>query len=299
VLLAAVAALLLAAMMIRRVTHSLEELAAATRAVAAGDFDRRVSERSASEAGQVGRAFNAMTESLRGTLQQLARRESLAAVGAFAATLAHEIRNPLTAIRIDLQRVDETLPADSALRGNLKRALHEVERLDQTVTGALRLARSGTIASQPLDLRDPLSRALEVVAPTFAQRRASLRPAALGTAVVQVSGDAAALEQLFLNVLLNAAQALGPDGQADVTITAEAGGVRVDILDTGAGIATDQLARVFEPFVSSKHDGTGLGLAVAQQIVAAHGGTITIASAIGVGTTVSVRLPWAGHTPVR
>ncbi|MGK2962318.1 MAG: HAMP domain-containing protein, partial [Gemmatimonadaceae bacterium] len=139
--------LAISALFTRRLTRSLENLASATHSVAAGDLERRVAEEGEDEVGRVGRAFNAMTESLSTTLRQLSQREALVAVGEFAAALAHEVRNPLTSIRIDLQRVEEKLPDDSPLRVQLDRALREVQRLDQTVTGALGVARSGSIAS--------------------------------------------------------------------------------------------------------------------------------------------------------
>jgi signal transduction histidine kinase len=294
VLVVAVASMLLATLLIRRVTHSLEELATATQAVAAGDLDRRVSERSDSEVGQVGGAFNAMTESLRGTLRRLSQREALAAVGEFASSVAHEVRNPLTAIRIDLQRLDETLPADSPLRTNLHRALREVQRLDQIMSGALRIARSGAITTELVDLRVPLSRAIEMAAPAFATSGGVLRPAEIGAGALAVRGDEAALEQVFLNVLLNAAQSLEVDGEAGVSVAVDGKTAQVDIWDTGVGIDPEQLRSVFDPFMSTKREGTGLGLSVARQIVLAHGGTISIDSAVEAGTTVSIQLPLEG-----
>ena len=290
----ALATIGVAALLTRRITHSLEDLAAATHAVAAGDLDRRVSERSASEAGQVGRAFNAMTRSLRDTLRQLSQREALVAVGEFAASLAHEVRNPLTSIRIDLQRVEEVLPGESPLRVPLGRALREVERLDQTVSGALRIARAGSIALKVVDLNIPLQRAIEVATPAFDRCGAALAQIGIGARPLPVRGDDAALEQLFLNILLNAAQALGPDGKAGVTVVTAEGNVQVDIWDSGAGMAADQLEKVFDPFFSTKRDGTGLGLSVVRQIVNAHGGFISIDSAVDAGTTVSIRLSLVG-----
>lgn len=297
VLVVAAASMLLAALLIRRVTHSLEELATATQAVAEGDLDRTVSGRSDSEAGRVGRAFNAMTESLRGTLRRLSQREALAAVGEFASSLAHEVRNPLTAIRIDLQRMDETLPVDSPLRTNLDRALREVQRLDQTVSGALRIARSGAITTELVDLWVPLARAIEMSAPAFALSGGVLRPVDLGAGGLTVRGDEAALEQLFLNVLLNAAQALEVGGEAGISVAIDGGNFQVDIWDAGVGIDPEQLRSVFDPFMSTKREGTGLGLSVARQIVVAHGGAISIDSAVEAGTTVSIQLPLAVAEP--
>ena len=122
------------------------------------------------EVGRVARAFNSMSASLRHTLDQLAERQSLAAVGEFAATLAHEVRNPLTAIRIDLQRLEEKLPDDPALRAPAVSCAADLDRLDATVTGALRVARSGQATLGRIDLRDPLRAAIHDVLPEIDNR---------------------------------------------------------------------------------------------------------------------------------
>jgi two-component system sensor histidine kinase AtoS len=285
------AVLAISALFTRRLTRSLENLALATHAVAAGDLERRVAEDGGDEVGRVGRSFNAMTESLRATLRKLSQREALVAVGEFAAALAHEVRNPLTSIRIDLQRVEEQIPPDSPLRVQLDRALREVQRLDQTVTGALSVARSGSIASDIVDLRIPLERAIEVAFSAFEQKGAELQQIEITSSPLPVRGDEAALEQLFLNVLLNAAQALGDGGKAGVTVTKEGGVARVAIWDSGPGISVANAAKVFDPFFSTKPDGTGLGLSVARQIAIAHGGTIEIDSASNAGATVWITIP--------
>ena len=234
-----------------------------------------------------------MTERRRGGSLQRSQREALVEVGKFAALLAHEVRNPLTAIRIDLQRVEEKLPPDSPLRLQLARALREVERLDQTVTGALRIARSGTVSSDLVDLRVPLLRAIEVATPAFDQTESTLALRGLEDAPVPVRGDEAALEQLFLNLLLNAAQALQRRGTAGVILVPMDGYADVEIWDRGIGIARDKLGKVFDPFYSTRKDGTGLGLAIARGIVTGHGGVLEMESRPGEGTTVSVRLPLA------
>ncbi len=224
---------------------------------------------------------------------QRSQREALVEVGKFAALLAHEVRNPLTAIRIDLQRVEEKLPPESPLRLQLARALREVERLDQTVSGALRIARSGTVSSDLVDLRVPLLRAIEVATPAFDQVDATLAVRGLDDAPVPVRGDEAALEQLFLNLLLNAAQALRPHGAAGVILMATNGHADVEVWDRGIGIDADKLGRVFDPFYSTRKEGTGLGLAIARGIVTGHGGRIGIESRPGEGTAISIRLPLA------
>ncbi|MBI4503359.1 MAG: HAMP domain-containing histidine kinase [Gemmatimonadetes bacterium] len=271
-------------------TGSLKRLATAADAVAGGNLALRLAQGSNDEIARVAGAFNAMTESLKRTLNELSHRQSLAAVGEFAASLAHEIRNPLTAIRLDLQRVAERI-SDPAARELIQRTLHSVERLDATVTGALRIARSGKVARSVLDLRQPIRSAMEGARPEFAARGAILEPLADGPGSVPVMGDAAALEQLFLNLLLNAAQAAGTGGRAAVSVEREDASITVRVRDFGPGIAAEQLEHVFEPFYSTRPEGTGLGLAIAQRIAAAHGGDLRLESTPGEGTTARLRLP--------
>jgi signal transduction histidine kinase len=281
----------LATLLTRRTTRALVRLAAAAEAVSRGDLERRVEEAAGDEVGRVARAFNSMTESLRRTLRELSQRQALAAVGEFAASLAHEVRNPLTSIRLDLQRVEEKLPDESDARDLLGRALGEIERVDRSVTGALRVARSGRITHEPVDVRQPLEAALHSAGPEFKARNARLEPAQFGEEPISVKGEAAALEQLFLNLLLNAAQALDPGERAGVELEADSGEALISVWDTGSGIAPEELEKVFKPFYSTRPEGTGLGLAIAQRIAVAHGGDLSIESTPGSGTTVRVRLP--------
>ncbi len=293
----AVTVFALATLLTRRTTGALVRLASAAEAVAQGDLDRKVEGTSDDEVGRVAGAFNSMTESLRRTLRELSQRQALAAVGEFAASMAHEVRNPLTSIRVDLQRVEEKLPSDSDARDLLHRALGSIERVDRSVTGALRVARSGSVKQDSVDLRKPLQGAIHTARPEFATRNATLEPTEPGLESVQVRGDAGALEQLFLNLLLNAAQALGEGGRASVALECSTETVSIVIQDTGRGIAPEDLDKVFDPFYSTRPDGTGLGLAIARQIAVAHGGEVSIHSAPGTGTRVEVVLPqYAGAT---
>lgn len=287
----ALAGFFLAVLFTGRMTRSLERLAVAADAVSHGDLERRVDDAGDDEIGRLARAFNTMTESLRRTLRNLADREALAAVGEFAASLAHEVRNPLTSIRVDLQRVEEQLPEDSPLRVPQARALEEIARLDATVTSALQVASTKAGTTESFDLLTPLRAAAHAAAPAFEERRAILRSPGADTEPIRVRGDTGALEQLFLNLLLNAAQALARGGDAMVEVEAEGQMVVVSVRDTGAGIPADELKRVFEPLFSTRSGGTGLGLTVAQRIARAHGGEIEIESAPGAGTTVRVLLP--------
>ncbi len=276
-------------LMTKRMTGPLEELAGTADLVARGELERRVSEEGPDEIRRVGRAFNAMTASLRETLRKLARQEAAAAVGEFAASLAHEVRNPLTAIRLDLERAQERSDDDGA-QALVARALGEIERLDSAVSGSLEVARSGNLDLEPVDLRGPLEAAAHAAKPEFDSRGAELESVG-GLPEIWVRGDTGALEQLFLNLLRNAAEALTEGGRAWIHVDPNSTQVRVSVRDDGPGIPPDIVGSVLEPFYSTKSDGTGLGLSIATRIARAHGGDLMIESGPEGGTTVLVVLP--------
>ena len=277
----------------RRLTRTLGDLALAADGVSRGEMGRTVPVPESEELGRLAEAFNTMSESLRRTLDSLARRESLAAVGEFAASLSHEVRNPLTAMRIDLQRVEEKLDPESPLRAPLRRTLRGVDRLQHTVSGALRVARSGRVARTPVDLLVPLDAALHASEPEMQAAGARVE-IDTGDAPLVVLGYAAALEQLFLNLLLNAAQAFdAPGGVVRVRARAGATHARIEVEDTGRGMSPETLAAAFEPFVTTRTQGTGLGLAIARRIADAHNGELSLESAPGAGTRAALTIPRA------
>jgi signal transduction histidine kinase len=223
--------------------------------------------------------------------RELAQREALAAVGEFASELSHEVRNPLTAVRLDLQRIGEVTDDPESVQRIASRVLRQIERIDRAVTGALRVARGGGIERRRVDLTAVLETARRAAEPEFAHRGARLVVNESAADGLELDGDAAALEQLFLNLLINAAQAMPSGGTARVDTSRRNGAIEVTIADTGAGMSPQQIEATRQPFRSSKRDGTGLGLKIARRIVANHHGELDLHSAIGEGTTVRVALP--------
>jgi signal transduction histidine kinase len=282
-----------AALLTRQTTRPLERLVTASRAMARGELRQRVPVRGPREVRELAGAFNAMAETLQRTLATLSKRKALAAVGEFAAVLAHEIRNPLTAIRIDLQRVEEVSHDETRRRALTDRMLESVRRLDRSVSGVLSVARSGRVEPEPIPLELPLAAALETARPAIMAAGAQLRESYVAASLPHVMGDRAALEQLLLNLLLNAGEAL--DGSSpqlvEVHVEKDAGFAVIRIRDNGRGIPADQRELIFEPLFSTKRGGTGLGLAVADRIARAHGGEIRVESEPGRGTTMAVYIP--------
>ena len=295
-LLALAGSSLLVVAVTRRATRPLVELAAAADAVSQGELTRSVEENGPAEVRRLGRAFNTMTESLRRTLARLSQREAVAAVGEFASALAHEVRNPLTSIRLDLQRAAERLPTDGRPRELVERALGEVRRLDATVAGALRIARTGHLELHSLDPAGPTAAAVAAAGGRFQERCAILEPLLPYGRPIRVRADAAALEQVLLNLLLNAADALGPGGRARLVLRETPEQVRLSVEDEGEGIPAERALRVFEPFFTTRAEGTGLGLPVARRIVRAMDGELELTARPGGGTIATVVLPRAEGT---
>lgn len=288
---AALAVIAIVVLLTRVVTSELERVASAAEAVTSGDLARRLPVTSDDEVGRLAGAFNAMIDSLRRTTEELAQKEALAAVGEFSSELAHEIRNPLTSMRLDAQRVEEVAGDTEAVRGIARRILMQVARLERAVTGALRVARSGRMERGAVDIGRVLDGARDTTEAEFAARGAELRLDAGAARGIVVDGDATALEQLFVNLLVNAAHALPGGGTASVSAFAHGAHVRVAIADNGAGMTREQLDRIREPFRSTKRNGVGLGLKIARRIAMSHGGELAIESEAGSGTTVTVTLP--------
>jgi len=289
-LLVSVTGLIVATLLTGRMTRGLDDLADAAEAVAAGALDRRVDESGASELGRLARAFNRMTASLQATLKQLAERRALARTGEFAASLAHEVRNPLTAIRVDLQVAQEGLAPGSPSLRPLRRALGEIDRLDSAVGSALTATRVAHRKLEPIDLLVPLDAAIAAAEKTAA------RPTPISRHVgcelpPRVSGDPGALEQVFLNLLLNAIEAVRVRGDVRVMVEEEDTSLIVRIVDTGAGLSPESAAQAFEPFFTTRKGGTGLGLTIANRLARAHDGSVELAPTPGGGTTATVRLP--------
>jgi signal transduction histidine kinase len=275
-----------------RLTRSLGDLALAADRVSHGAIDTRVRDTSQDEVGRVGRAFNTMLESLGRMMRELSQREAVAAMGELAATMAHQVRSPATAIRIDVQRAHDKLSADAPERALLARALGQLDRLERAVSASLKVARGGSSGFTRLDIQEPLERAVAGVRREYAQRSVTVDTGGVPPRPLRVLGDAPSLEQLFGNVLANAAQA-SPDG-GRVRLSVEANGgpdLAILIHDDGPGMSDDILSRAGEPLFSTKPEGTGLGLAIARRIATAHGGTLSIESVVGRGTTVAIRLP--------
>ena len=253
--------------------------------------------------GELQREVGRLREELAAKNAELARQKHLAALGQMAAGVAHEIRNPLGAIRLftgmlrrEISRVleDDTAPASLDLprmQDHLQKIVRAVTSMDGIVEGMLNLARTRPPVLRPCRLGMVLERALEDADPIVEKHRVLVEREAF--APVTVRADAAQLARAFLNIISNAAQVMEEGGRLRIAVTRAAGCARVRFTDSGPGIPPEHIERIFEPFFSAREGGTGLGLASAYGIVKNHGGSITVKSARGKGSTFEIYLPAA------
>ncbi len=221
--------------------------------------------------------------------------EKMSALGRLAASVAHEVGNPLGAIDIQLQLLQEDVAAlGEAVSEKSVRRLHiartEMKRLEGIVQNFLRFSRPPTLHLLKVSPNDLLTRVVDLVAPEAREQGIDLA-ADLGTSLPPVLIDENQLSQALLNVIINAFQAVSSNARVLLYTKTESGSVIFEVADNGCGIATEDMEHIFEYYYTTKDEGTGLGLSIAQRIVHHHGGTLELESQVGEGTTVAMRLP--------
>ena len=231
-------------------------------------------------------------EELRASHQQLSRAERLSALGELAAGLAHELRNPVAAIKGAIDILASRAPADTPEAEFTAVAGRELSRLDDLLDEFLAYARPQAPVLRDTDL-GPLVTHIVALLQTEAARRgvnlhADVEP------VAHVVADTSQLTQVLLNALLNSLQASPPGSTVRVVTRERPDMVEIAVEDEGSGLSPEAVARAFEPFFTTKPSGSGLGLAIAHRIVTAHRGTIAVAPRLPRGTLVTIAIPRSG-----
>lgn len=285
-----------------RFTRPIKDLSSAARRVAAGDFDFRVPAADRSdEMGQLASRFNEMIARLghlRELEAQLHQAEQSAVVGRLASAIAHEIRNPLNYINLTLDHLRTAFaPEDQRKAETFERLAQqlkvEVARINTRISEFLNYSRPTPLELRPLDLRAEAEDALRMVEVKAAESGIETRVEQTND-VPLVMGDAEAMRSVFTNLIINGMQAIDGDG-GNLTIRISSGDsgdiAQIEVIDTGRGIAPEDIAKVFEPYFSTKDTGTGLGLAIVKKAIDDHGGTISVKSKQDAGTTFTITLP--------
>jgi len=307
------------------VIRPLGEIVVATERVAQGDLEHPVRMRRTDEIGRLAASFNEMTTSLRqarADLQQLneslerqvedrsaalknaqaqlIQSEKMSSLGKLAASVAHEINNPLAGILTYaklLIRIHEEGELDEKMREicarNLRLVQRETERCSAIVRNLLDFARQRTPSLKEVDVSAAVEEALSLLAHRLQMQNVTLQKDL--PPMPPVKADFGQLRQSFVNIALNACEAMNAGGSLSVTSRATGTAVEVRFADTGPGIAPEHLSHILDPFFTTKEKGTGLGLSVVYGIIDQHGGTLDVESQVGKGTTIIVRLPAAAQ----
>ncbi|MDH4257768.1 MAG: cache domain-containing protein [Candidatus Aminicenantes bacterium] len=302
-----------------RITNPLQKMVIATQEIAKGDLSHKVEVNSRDEIGYLADSFNQMTADLKTANQKLIgwgrtlekkvqertkelremqahliQSEKLASLGKLAAGIAHEINNPLGGILIYSHLLLEDTPKESPHLENLKKIVKETSRCKDIVRGLLEFARPKEPEMSWINLNDVVDRSLAIVEGQALFQNIKINKK-FASALPKIVADGSQLQQVFMNIIINAAEAMDGKGTLSLSTSLDTDGTHIEakITDTGHGIKEEDKKRLFEPFFSTKEvgKGTGLGLAISYSIIQKHLGTIEVESQEGKGSTFTVKLP--------
>jgi len=290
-----------ATVLARRISRPIEKLVEGTVRISKGDFSHRIGIGSQDEIGNLARSFNDMTarlldarEKMEDVHKKLIQAEKLASIGRLAATIAHEIRNPLTSVKLNIQKIVEDGRLGSPETEHMDIAQEGIALIEKFIKELLSFTRVSELRRDPFPVALILDESIKVLADAFREKRIALeRRVEDGLPDVLVDGDK--MRQVFLNVLRNALEATARGGRVKVTVAraegVAAGMIRVRVSDNGCGIPEKDWENIFEPFTTTKSTGFGLGLANARKIIEQHQGLIRVVRKRGPGTAFEILIP--------
>lgn len=231
-------------------------------------------------------------ERMKEAQQKIFRVEKLASIGRLAAGIAHEINNPLSGIMLFANILDKSLKDDEQ-KAKLRNIIDETLRAREIVKGVLDFSRQTNPKFEPVDAVELLNRVFALLEKQSLLLNINVKKPYLERRPPMIRGDKMQLQQVLLNIVINAVQAISGEGEIVVDIANDNGFVDINVTDNGCGINEEDLNRIFDPFFSTKGSikGTGLGLSLSHGIVDKHGGSIIVKSAVGKGSTFTIRLP--------
>jgi len=290
-----VVALIASRSVTRSILRPIKQIERLARSISAGNFRKVETPKPRDEFGPVIDAINSMSEELEEREEELIQSRKLASIGVLVSGVAHEINNPVNNITMIAQTYDDMYPklSEEQRIDFMRKVDQESERIKGIVTNLLDFAKPREPKPREIDINDLVVKALALVQNTLDVSRidTKLQP---GEALPHLFIDDNQVQQVLVNLFLNAAQAMTPGGRLFVTTALQEDGKMVDVVirDTGKGIEPEYLTQIFDPFFSTKEEGgTGLGLSVSYSIIRNHGGNIRVESTPGIGTTFTIQLP--------
>jgi two-component system NtrC family sensor kinase len=274
-----------------RTLAPLRVLRLQARQIAGGDYGRRTVVPSRDEIGDLAREFDAMGRAIEEREHRLIRSERLATVGRMAAQITHEIRNPLASLGLYVELLGDELSGEGEARRLVASIGNEIDRLSEITETYLRFVRLPRPKLEREDLGAVATAVMEFARAELSKGGISLE-LSVAAGLPEVAADENQIRQALLNLVRNAREAMPSGGKLRVEVgPGGTGQVRMSIADSGSGIPAEHLSKIFDPFFSTKEKGTGLGLALVQQILAEHGGRIEVSCPPGGGTVFTLTLP--------
>jgi signal transduction histidine kinase len=289
------------AILAKRITRPLQKLVEGTVRISNGDFSHTIDIPPGDEIGDLAHSFNEMTgqllrarERMDVANRKLVQAEKLASIGRLAATIAHEIRNPLTSVKLNIQKVAENESLDGTEREHVGLSLEGIGQIERFVKELLNYTRVADLNLERFQIEQVLEESFKMLKDVLDRKRIVIGKD-FAPDLPAVSVDADKMRQVFLNLLRNAEEALEPGGRIDVSVDLTVSGgqkkIRVRLSDDGPGIPDKDRDNIFEPFFTTKPSGFGLGLANARKIVEQHNGSIRLSRKRGRGTSFVILIP--------
>ncbi|MFB0565453.1 MAG: PAS domain-containing sensor histidine kinase [Candidatus Aminicenantaceae bacterium] len=291
-----------AALLARRITGPLKKLVDGTVKISKGDFAHKISISSQDEIGNLARSFNRMSsellqirERIEEANKRLIQAEKLASIGRISATIAHEIRNPLTSVKLNIQKVLQSVKLDDIEEEHLKISQEGIGEIERFITEFLGFTRVSDLNLDKFYVEQILEESIKMMSDALSQKKIHIeKKFQKNLPLVIVDGDK--LRQVFLNILRNSFEAVNEEGKISISLShvgkEEEGKMRAVISDNGSGIPDKDWENIFEPFYTTKSSGTGLGLAIARKIVEQHEGSIRVIKKEGKGASFEILIPF-------
>lgn len=284
------------------VVDPLNKIIYSTKLISHGDYDIKIKFDSRDEFGKLAESFNSMAESLRRSVkeiteyhhEQMAQAEKLASVGELATCLAHEIKNPLAgiscAIEVLMDECDDEHPNIAVFR----EILEQVHRLDKTVKDILDFAKPGELTHSMVNINAIVEKTARFLMPRAKAGNVTITTE-LDSSIPETMADEKKIQEVFFNLTFNAIQAMPDGGKLSICTRLRDEGspnfIEISFEDTGEGIRQENIGKIFKPFFTTHHKGTGLGLYISKRVAEFHGGNIYVKSIPGKGSTFTVKLP--------
>jgi signal transduction histidine kinase len=294
-----------ATLLARGISRPIRKLAEGTVRIAKGDFSNSIPIDSQDELGHLARSFNAMTTQLLATREamekaqkKLVQAEKLASIGRLAATIAHEIRNPLTSVKLNIQKVAKDGRLEALEQEHLSISQEGIVQIEKFIKELLNFTRVSELQLARFPVSQILDESLKLMSDSFKQRNIAVEKK-LDPGLPEILVDGDKLRQVFLNLLRNAFEAMENGGKINLAVSTTGDGpgrkIKIRISDNGCGIPEKDWENIFEPFFSMKSSGFGLGLANARKIIEQHKGTVRVVKKRSPGTAFEILIPGEGE----